>query len=196
VTFGHSQHGSSHHRSTHRSQGGLCNSLHVSGHCGRHAAPPAAHSCFRPFKRTSPSSRVGCSLRTNSERVGTRALTLACARRSDSRTSWATTSTSSAPPASATRDGRTASSPPSPQCGVSIAREGAAESQIAAGVDEGERPRPRLMSAVERRLRDDCRVQQAPTAAVWRPRGASERARCVCVRHDLLSRGRPRRRWR
>jgi hypothetical protein len=39
-------------------------------------------------------------------------LTLARARRSDSRASWATTSTSSAAPASATRDGRTASSPP------------------------------------------------------------------------------------
>jgi hypothetical protein len=38
---------------------------HASGNGGGHAAPPAARSCFRPFKRTSPSSCVGRSLRTS-----------------------------------------------------------------------------------------------------------------------------------
>jgi hypothetical protein len=41
---------------------------HASGRCGGHAAPPAAHSRFRRFKRTSPRSHVGCPLRTTSRR--------------------------------------------------------------------------------------------------------------------------------
>jgi hypothetical protein len=43
--------------------------FHASGHRAGHPAPPAAHSCFRLFKRMSPSRRVGCSLRTTRERL-------------------------------------------------------------------------------------------------------------------------------
>jgi hypothetical protein len=39
---------------------------HASGHRAGHPAPPATRSCFRPFKRTPPSPRVGCSLGTRS----------------------------------------------------------------------------------------------------------------------------------
>jgi hypothetical protein len=41
-----------------------CRAHLASGHRARHPAPPAAPSCFRPFKRTSPSPGVGCLLRT------------------------------------------------------------------------------------------------------------------------------------
>jgi hypothetical protein len=112
---------------------------------------PALPQCgmSRRLRRRSADAHLGRSPSASAdERV-----TLACARRSDSGASSATTSTSPAAPASATRAGRTASSPPS-LCRPTPAH---------AGVDTSRR-RQHLADRLTRRPAED----QRPHAA--RPR--------------------------